>query len=341
MASNLPAPEGIEIQEPPTAGAWGEWNPTEDSVRPVRGKHRVAKQRGGLARSSTVLGVGVIAAVGAGGIATAQDRPQVAISLPALPDMMTGGKAQQQEDGGSGPAASTGERTGIIAQQSAQGADAGEVLRNRILQQAESQQDAAEAKARTEAEQAAQQAAAQEAKEKLEAARTAAEEAKTQAEAKAKEEAEAKAAEEAAAKAEQERLAKPSGSYSLPTSAYTLTSHYGDSGSMWSSGHHTGLDFAAPTGTPVKAVAAGKITSAGWSGAYGYRIVLELPDGTEIWYCHLSSMSVTSGAVGAGETIGRVGATGNVTGPHLHLEVRKGGSTQDPLAWLNSKGLNV
>ncbi|WP_371593041.1 M23 family metallopeptidase [Streptomyces virginiae] len=341
MASNLPAPEGIEIQEqPPTAGAWGEWNPTEDSVRPVRGKHRVAKQRGGLARSSTVLGFGVIAAVGAGGIATAQDRPQVAISLPALPDMMTGGKAQQEEDG-SGSAAATGERTGIIAQQSAQGPDAGEVLRNRILQQAESQQDAAEAKARADAELAAQQAAAQEAKQKLEEARKAAEEARTQAEAKAKEEAEAKAAEAAAAKAEQERLAQPSGSYSLPTSAYTLTSHYGDSGSMWSSGHHTGLDFAAPTGTPAKAVAAGKITSAGWSGAYGYRIVLELPDGTEIWYCHLSSMSVTSGTVGAGETIGRVGATGNVTGPHLHLEVRKGGSTQDPLAWLNSKGLTV
>nr|WP_234314401.1 MULTISPECIES: M23 family metallopeptidase [unclassified Streptomyces] len=337
----MPAPEGIEIQEqPPTAGAWGEWNPTEDSVRPVRGKHRVAKQRGGLARSSTVLGVGVIAAVGAGGIATAQDRPQVAISLPALPDMMTGNKTQQDE-GGSASATATGERTGIIAQQSAQGADAGEVLRNRILQQAEFQQDAVEAKARVEAEQAAQQAAAQEAKQKLEEARKAAEEAKAQAEAKAKEEAEAKAAQEAAAKAEQERLAKPAGSYSLPTSAYTLTSHYGDSGSMWSSGHHTGLDFAAPTGTPAKAVAAGKITSAGWSGAYGYRIVLELPDGTEIWYCHLSSMSVTSGTVGAGETIGRVGATGNVTGPHLHLEVRKGGSTQDPLAWLNSKGLNV
>ncbi|WP_030390752.1 M23 family metallopeptidase [Streptomyces sp. NRRL S-241] len=338
MASNLPAPEGTEIQEPPTAGAWGEWNPTEDSVRPVRGKHRVAKQRGGLARSSTVLGVGVIAAVGAGGIATAQDRPQVAISMPSLPDLVSGDKSQQ-DDGGSGAAArAAGERTGIMTQQSVHGADAGEVLRNRILQQAESQQDAAGAKARAEAEQAAQQAAAQEAKEKLEAARKAAEEAKAQAEAKAAEEAAEKAA---AQKAEQERLAKPTGSYSLPTSAYTLTSHYGDSGSMWSSGHHTGLDFAAPTGTPVKAVSGGKITSAGWSGAYGYRIVLELPDGTEIWYCHLSSMAVTSGTVGAGETIGRVGATGNVTGPHLHLEVRKGGSTMDPLAWLNSKGLNV
>ncbi|KOU37563.1 peptidase [Streptomyces sp. WM6368] len=334
----MPAPEGTEIQEPPTAGAWGEWNPTEDSVRPVRGKHRVAKQRGGLARSSTVLGVGVIAAVGAGGIATAQDRPQVAISMPSLPDLVSGDKSQQ-DDGGSGAAArAAGERTGIMTQQSVHGADAGEVLRNRILQQAESQQDAAGAKARAEAEQAAQQAAAQEAKEKLEAARKAAEEAKAQAEAKAAEEAAEKAA---AQKAEQERLAKPAGSYSLPTSAYTLTSHYGDSGSMWSSGHHTGLDFAAPTGTPVKAVSGGKITSAGWSGAYGYRIVLELPDGTEIWYCHLSSMSVTSGTVGAGETIGRVGATGNVTGPHLHLEVRKGGSTMDPLAWLNSKGLNV
>ncbi|MBP2345020.1 M23 family metallopeptidase [Streptomyces virginiae] len=341
MASNSPAPEGIEIQEPPTAGAWGEWNPTEDTVRPVRGKHRVAKQRGGLARSSTVLGVGVIAAVGASGIATAQDRPQVAISLPSLPGLVTGDN-DLQGGGGSGREAEAerGGTTGIIAQQADSGADAGELLRNRILQQAESQHEAAEAKARAEAERAAQVAAAQEAKDKLEAARQAAEEAKAQAEAKAAEEAET-ARKAAEAQAAQERPAAAAGSWSLPTSAYTLTSHYGVSGSMWSSGHHTGLDFAAPTGTPVKAVGAGKITSAGWSGAYGYRIVLELEDGTEIWYCHLSSMSVTSGSVGAGDTIGRVGATGNVTGPHLHLEVRKGGSTTDPLAWLESKGLNV
>lgn len=347
MASNLPAPEGTEIQEPPTAGAWGEWNPTEDSVRPVRGKHRVARQRGGLARSSTVLGVGVIAAVGASGIATAQDRPQVAISLPSLPGMMDGDFSADEDPGDTAgdareaaDAAGAGARTGIIPQQADRRVDAGEVLRNRILQQAESQQGAAEAQAQAEAEQAARDAAAQEAKDKLEAARKEAEEAKAAAEAKAAQE--AKAAEEAAAaKAEQQRLAALAGSYSLPTSAYTLTSHYGDSGSMWSSGYHTGLDFAAPTGTPAKAVAAGKITSAGWSGAYGYRIVLELADGTEVWYCHLSSMSVTSGPVAAGDTIGRVGATGNVTGPHLHLEVRKGGSTVDPMAWLTSKGLNV
>ncbi|MFF4848469.1 M23 family metallopeptidase [Streptomyces sp. NPDC001194] len=341
MASNSPAPEGIELQEEPTAGAWGEWNPTEDSARPPRGKHRVAKQRGGLARSSTVLGVGVIAAVGAGGIATAQDRPQVAISMPSLPDFGMGGgggDGQRYAEAG-GPAAGSGASAGsagVIAQQAAQHTDAGATLVGRILQQAESQETAAEAQLRAQAEREAQEAAAAEAKAKREAAQKEVEDARLAAEKAAKE-----AKEAADAKAEQERTAKPSGSYSLPTSAYTLTSHYGDSGSMWSSGHHTGLDFAAPTGTPAKAVGAGKITSAGWSGAYGYRIVLELEDGTEIWYCHLSSMSVTSGSVGAGDTIGRVGATGNVTGPHLHLEVRKGGSTVDPLAWLESKGLNV
>ncbi|MEV8534907.1 M23 family metallopeptidase [Streptomyces sp. NPDC051211] len=338
--------EGIENQEEASAGAWGEWNPTEDSVRPARGKHRVARQRGGLARSSTVLGVGVIAAVGAGGIATAQDRPQVSISMPSMPsipslDSLVGDGDDAPAEASTGPEdradsaradRGSGERTAFIPRQTGVAeADAGEALRHRILQQAESQKDAAAAAERIAAERAAAEAAAQEAKAKQEAARKAAEAA-----ARAKAEAEAKA------KAEAERLAKLAASYSLPTSAYTLTSHYGDSGSMWSSGQHTGLDFAAPTGTPVKAVHGGKVTSAGWSGAYGYRIVLELEDGTEIWYCHLSSMAVTSGSVGTGDTIGRVGATGNVTGAHLHLEVRTaGGSTMDPLAWLESKGLNV
>lgn len=341
MASNSPAPEGTEVQEPPTAGAWGEWNPTEDSARPPRGKHRVLKQRGGLARSSTVLGVGVIAAVGAGGIATAQDRPQVAISLPslpALPDVLTG-QDGAAADGGAARQAETG-RTGIFPQQADRRSDAGELLRSRILQQAESQQEAAAAQERAESERAAQEAAALRAREAQETARKAAEAAA--AEQAAKEAQEAKEAKEAAeAKAKAESIARSAGSFALPTSAYTLTSHYGDSGSMWSSGHHTGLDFAAPTGTPVKAVGTGKITSAGWSGAYGYRIVLELSDGTEIWYCHLSSMSVTSGAVATGDTIGRVGATGNVTGAHLHLEVREGGTTVNPLTWLTARGLNV
>ncbi|MFJ7157597.1 M23 family metallopeptidase [Streptomyces sp. NPDC101118] len=335
MASSRPAPEAagsIETDSPypggTGAGAWGEWNPTEDSARPAGGRHRVAKQRGGLARSSTVLGVGIIAAVGATGMATAQDKPPVAISIPSLLPDDEADAAQE-----STPIEAPLTNAGVTPEQAEAGTDAGEALRNRILQQAESQADAAVAQEKEAAQRAAEQAAAAKAKAEREAADKKAAEARKAAEAAAKAAAEAKA--------EAERLAKLAGQYALPTSSYTLTSHYGDSGSMWSSGHHTGLDFAAPTGTPVKAVHGGKIISAGWSGAYGYRIVLQLEDGTEVWYCHLSSMSVTSGTVTTGETIGRVGATGNVTGAHLHLEVRTGGATVDPLAWLRDKGLTV
>ncbi|MCZ9343706.1 M23 family peptidase, partial [Streptomyces sp. TRM76130] len=100
MASNRPAPEAPFVPNQPDPATFGygavrpdegpleEWNPTADTVRPVRGRHRVAKQRGGLARSSTVLGVGVIAAVGAGGMASAQTgKPPVSISLPDLPSV--------------------------------------------------------------------------------------------------------------------------------------------------------------------------------------------------------------------------------------------------------------
>ncbi|MEV1052542.1 M23 family metallopeptidase [Streptomyces sp. NPDC049887] len=340
MASNEPA-----LQEPPTAqwvpsDQWApapgaeEWNPTEESVRPVRGRHRVVKQRNALARSSTVLGVGVIAAVGAGGMATAQDKPAVSISLPdviadKLPDAesLPGVGSLVSDDSGD-EAVADGPLTTVDT--AVQGGDAGEALRARILQQAEQQQVKAEAEARVAAEQAAAEQAAAEAKQQATQAAEAAE-------------AERKAAEEAARKAEAERLAKLAAGYSLPTSSYTLTSTYGQAGSMWSSGYHTGLDFAAPTGTPVKAVHGGTIKSAGWSGSYGYRIVLELEDGTEVWYCHLSSMTVGVGQkVSTSETIGRVGATGNVTGPHLHLEVHTpGGDGIDPAAWLRGKGLSV
>ncbi|WP_030044882.1 M23 family metallopeptidase, partial [Streptomyces resistomycificus] len=169
--------------------------------------------------------------------------------------------------------------------------------------------------------------------------------------AKAEKEAEAKAAAakekaeaEAKKKAEAERLAELAKQYALPTSSYTLTSTFGQAGSLWSSGYHTGLDFAAPTGTLIKAVHTGTITQAGWDGSYGYKTVLTLDDGTEIWYAHQSSISVSVGQkVATGDVIGRVGATGNVTGAHLHLEVHTGGSNSgiDPAAWLRGKGLTL
>jgi murein DD-endopeptidase MepM/ murein hydrolase activator NlpD len=111
----------------------------------------------------------------------------------------------------------------------------------------------------------------------------------------------------------------------LPMSSYRLTGRFGNRSSLWST-VHTGLDFAAPTGTPIHAVAGGEVTEAGWAGPYGYRTVVTLLDGTEIWFCHQSRIDVSVGNVlQRGERIGAVGSTGNVTGPHLHLEVRPGG----------------
>ncbi|BBC34454.1 Peptidase, M23 family [Streptomyces graminofaciens] len=350
MASNRPATEapsvpsqrggesrtfGYGSYNSENEGPWQEWNPTAESTRPVRGRHRVAKQRGGLARSSTVLGVGVIAAVGAGGMASAQTgKPPVSISMPDMPNVgsVFEDEADEEPQGSTTPLSSAG----LIAADTEQGnANAGEALRARIMQQAESQQDQVDLKAAEAAQaEAAKKASEQAAKEKKEAERKAAAEKK-----KAEEEAEAKAE----AKAESERLAKLAGQFTLPTSSYTITSTFGQAGSYWSSGYHTGLDFAAPTGTLIKAVHSGTITQAGWDGSYGYKTVLTLDDGTELWFAHQSSIGVKVGQkVATGEVIGRVGATGNVTGAHLHLEVHPGGAASgiDPAAWLRSKGLN-
>ncbi|MFI6447364.1 M23 family metallopeptidase [Kitasatospora sp. NPDC050543] len=185
--------------------------------------------------------------------------------------------------------------------------DPGLALAARIQLQADSQRTAAEESARI---QAAKEAEAKRAAQQLEAER-------------------------AAEAAEKAKLA----AIKLPIADYELTAHYGQSASYWA--HlHTGLDFAASTGTPVMAVGAGTITSAGWSGSYGYRIIQTLPDGTEIWYCHLSSILRASGKVVPGQQIGKVGATGNVTGPHLHVEVRPGGGAPvDPETWFQQHGI--
>jgi murein DD-endopeptidase MepM/ murein hydrolase activator NlpD len=126
----------------------------------------------------------------------------------------------------------------------------------------------------------------------------------------------------------------------LPLGGYRLTAEFGDYG-LWAN-YHTGLDFAAPSGTPLVAMANGVITSVGYDGAYGNKTVLTLDDGTELWYCHQTSTSVTEGdVVKPGQVIGSVGSTGNVTGPHLHLEVRPGaGDPVDPYEALRVHGLN-
>ncbi|MFC6696572.1 M23 family metallopeptidase [Nocardioides daphniae] len=126
----------------------------------------------------------------------------------------------------------------------------------------------------------------------------------------------------------------------MPVSNYRLTATFGLSSHLWST-VHTGLDFAGATGTPLIAVANGTITETGSAGSYGYRTILTLEDGTEIWYCHQSAINVSVGdKVAGGDVIGALGSTGNSTGPHLHLEVRPGGgSPVDPYSTLLSHGL--
>ncbi|WP_394844404.1 M23 family metallopeptidase [Pendulispora brunnea] len=107
-----------------------------------------------------------------------------------------------------------------------------------------------------------------------------------------------------------------------PVPGKKVTYPYGVKNPRYAAGYHTGDDYAAATGTKVVAVRAGKIR---WSnskgGAYGNWIGLDADNGRTYVYCHLSSRSVAAGAtIKAGQQLGKVGATGNVTGPHLHFE---------------------
>ncbi|MFI2374666.1 peptidoglycan DD-metalloendopeptidase family protein [Streptomyces sp. NPDC018964] len=133
--------------------------------------------------------------------------------------------------------------------------------------------------------------------------------------------------------------------YSSPVPGAGLGTAYKVAGSMWSSGYHTGVDFAVPTGTSLKAVGAGTVVSSGWAGAYGNQVVIKLDDGHYAQYAHLSSLSVSAGqTVTGGQQVGLSGATGNVTGPHLHFEIRTTpdyGSDVDPIAYLRSKGVSI
>jgi murein DD-endopeptidase MepM/ murein hydrolase activator NlpD len=126
----------------------------------------------------------------------------------------------------------------------------------------------------------------------------------------------------------------------LPVRGYRLTGRFGDRSGLWSS-VHTGLDFAAPYGTPIRSVGSGVVISTAYDGRYGNKTVIRLPNGTELWFCHQSAVDVEVGEhVRAGEVIGAIGTTGNVTGPHLHLEVHpSGGDPVDPLTWLRARNL--
>jgi murein DD-endopeptidase MepM/ murein hydrolase activator NlpD len=144
---------------------------------------------------------------------------------------------------------------------------------------------------------------------------------------------------EARAAAREER-AELAAAWTAPLATYVLTARWGQVGAYWAT-YHTGLDFSAASGTPIVSVAAGTVTYVGYDSAYGNRTEITLEDGTVIWYAHQASQVVSTGDVVApGELIGYVGATGNVTGPHLHLEVRSpDGSDLDPSTVLAEHGV--
>ncbi|MEY3020589.1 MAG: hypothetical protein RLZZ272_1573 [Actinomycetota bacterium] len=98
---------------------------------------------------------------------------------------------------------------------------------------------------------------------------------------------------------------------------------------------HAGVDLAGATGTPIRAARGGTVAFAGWMSGYGQTVILYHGDGLGTLYAHLSSFSVAQGAsVSQGSVVGGVGMTGTATGPHLHFEVRRNGTPQNPCGFI-------
>ena len=100
--------------------------------------------------------------------------------------------------------------------------------------------------------------------------------------------------------------------------------------------HHSGVDFRAVQGSPVRAAGAGRVVKAGWNGGYGRMVEIDHGNGLTTRYAHLSRILVREGdEVADGDIVGRVGTSGRSTGPHLHYEVRKDGVAVNPLKFIS------
>lgn len=105
-------------------------------------------------------------------------------------------------------------------------------------------------------------------------------------------------------------------------------------------GTHTGIDIRATLGSSVYAAASGEVIKAGWNTAYGNMIIIDHGNGITTLYGHASKLLVKVGdTVNQGDTIMKAGSTGYSTGPHLHFEVRKNGTPQDPKGYLDYTGV--
>jgi len=103
---------------------------------------------------------------------------------------------------------------------------------------------------------------------------------------------------------------------------------------------HTGVDLEAAMGTPVRVAADGVVAYADWEGGYGRLIIVDHGSGVQTFYGHLSAFDVVPGQeVRRGDVIARSGASGRVTSPHLHYEVRLGGTPVNPYPYLAKSGV--
>jgi murein DD-endopeptidase MepM/ murein hydrolase activator NlpD len=116
-----------------------------------------------------------------------------------------------------------------------------------------------------------------------------------------------------------------------------LLSRFGDREDPFSGvgAFHTGVDISASSGTPVHAAADGVVFHAEYSGRYGKLVIIDHGNGMRTWYAHLARFEVIPGQeIRRGSVLGYSGATGRVTSPHLHFEVRLGGSPVNPYPYL-------
>ena len=135
------------------------------------------------------------------------------------------------------------------------------------------------------------------------------------------------------------KLATNALGFALPLATrLRITTPFGERGPYWKLGYHPGMDFAVPTGTPVKAVADGVVIEAyedGYNKGYGGYVKIDHGNGRHSLYAHLSRVDVEEGQqVSAGDKIALSGNTGVSTGPHLHLEIRQDGKHVDPAPFL-------
>ncbi|MEU8332883.1 M23 family metallopeptidase [Micromonospora sp. NPDC048839] len=144
----------------------------------------------------------------------------------------------------------------------------------------------------------------------------------------------------AKAKPKPKKTTKPTPAWVNPMPGAEVTSCYGQ---RWGT-LHAGIDLALPSGTPIRAAAAGTVTQAGdASDGYGNSVFIDHGNGYLTHYAHQSRIAVTVGqAVKAGQVIGYEGATGDATGPHLHFEVHQGMWNQiDPAPFMRSHGVDL